>query len=308
MASATLLLPARTRFAGEPLPAALALALARADSSSGEAGVAAQLRRHFQLLPDHWPVAALTRQRDAADAENSTWLRVEPAHVAPDRGGARMLSYGDALGLDAEDTVQLLPALKPVFGDAGFTLDAPRPARWYLRLPREAKLPVFAAPEDVLGDDLFAHLPEAELGRRWRALLNEAQVILHNHPWNEQRVAAGKLSVNSLWFWGAGVLPDAVRSRYRQVKSKDALVQALAGAAGVVEGAADGQEVDALVDLRHLRSLNTLDQEAVQPLLQALERRELEMLGLDFEDGAGFNVRRGQRWRFWRRPLASLSA
>jgi hypothetical protein len=306
MASATLLLPARSRFAGRPLPVAFAKALAQADRQSGAAGENGQLRRHFQLIPDHWPVAALTRQLDAGDAAQSSWLRADPAHVAPDMGGARMLSHGEALALTAEDSAQLLPALRPLFGDAGFALDAPRPSRWYLRLPRESKLPAFAAPDEVLGEDLFAHLPEGDLGRRWRALLTETQVVLHNHPWNAMRASLGKPAVNSLWFWGAGTLPDFVRTHYRQVKGNEILLRALAGAAGVSATTDDGGEVDALVDLRHLRDLDLVAHEAVQPLLEALRKRELQSLTLDFEDGAIFQLRRDQRWRFWRKPLATL--
>ena len=308
MASATLLLPPRSRLAGQPLPPAVAKALARADRESAVPGEREQLRRHFRLIPDHWPVAALTRQLDAGDAAQSSWLRVDPAHVAPDMGGARMLSHGDAMALTAEDAAQLLPALRPLFGDAGFALDAPQPSRWYLRLPRESKLPMFATPDQVLGEDLFAHLPEGDLGRRWRALLTESQVILHNHPWNVMRTSLGKPAVNSLWFWGAGTLPDSVHTRYRQVKGSDVLLRAFASAAGVASGTGDAQEVDALVDLRHLRDMGVLARDAVQPLLEAVSKRELDSLTLDFEDGAIFNLRRDQRWRFWRRPLPKLEA
>src|SRR3546814_7983843 len=38
--------------------------------------------------------------------------------------------------------------------------------------------------------------------RRWRSLLSEAQVVLHNHPWNARREQSGLPPVNSLWFWG----------------------------------------------------------------------------------------------------------
>lgn len=306
MASATLLLPARSRFAGRPLPAPFAKALAQADHQNGAAGEREQLSRHFQLIPDHWPIAALTRQLDAGDAAQSSWLRADPAHVAPDMGGARMLSHGEALALTAEDTAQLLPALRPLFGDAGFALDAPKPSRWYLRLPRESQLPAFAAPDQVLGEDLFAHLPEGDLGRRWRALLTETQVVLHNHPWNAMRASLGKPAVNSLWFWGAGALPDFARTHYKQVKGNETLLRALADAAGVPGTATDGEEVDALVDLRHLRDLALVAHEAVQPLLEAVRKRELQSLTLDFEDGAIFQLRRDQRWRFWRKPLATL--
>lgn len=306
MPSATLLLPAAARLIGEGLPADVAKALGRGDRSKAEPGERAQLRRHFQLVPDHWPVAALTRNLDANDGEGALWLRADPAFISPDINGARMLAHGEALGLDAEDTRQLLPALKPLFGDAGFPIDAPHPSRWYLRLPVESKLPEFAPPEDVLGDDLFAHLPQGDAGRRWRALLTEAQVILHQHPWNAWRLGQGKPSVNSLWFWGAGRLPDFVRTPFKQIKGNDALLRGLAKMAGVSAGAV-GDDVDALVDLRHMRSLETLGRDALQPLLGEVGAGRLDALHLDFEDGTQYALRRDQRWRFWRRSLSSLN-
>lgn len=306
MASATLLLPARGRLAGPALPPDVAAALGRADHSTQEAGEQAQLRRHFQLVPDHWPVAALTRQLDAGDSEGAAWVRADPARVSPDMTGARLLAHGEALAVDEDDLAQLLPALKPLFGDAGVLLDAPHPSRWYLRLPRDVQLPAFAAIDDVLGDDLFAHLPEGDAGRRWRALLTEVQVVLHNHPWNARRMAAGLAPINSLWFWGAGVKPHAVTTPFKQIKSPEVLLRSLALAADVSRDAVDGQEVEALIDLRHLRQLELLTRDALQPLLAALKRKELDSLHLDFSDGAQFVLRRDQRWRFWRRPMPRL--
>src|SRR3546814_1094626 len=87
--------------------------------------------------------------------------------------------------MDEEDRTAFLPALRPLFGDAGFPIDAPHPSRWYLRLPHGAKLPAFAEPDDALGADLFDHLAEGSEGRRWRVLPGAAQVVLHNHPRNE---------------------------------------------------------------------------------------------------------------------------
>ena len=166
-------------------------------------------------------------------------------------------------------------------------------------------MPSFADPETVLGDDLFEHLPGGDNGRRLRALLTEAQVLLHQHPWNEQRIAAGKRAVNSLWFWGAGRLPASVHTAHAQVRSRDALLQGLAMMAGVRLGGE--QAVDALVDLRQLRSLEQLTREAITPLLDAIRRGELKELLLDFEDGARFRIRPGQRWQFWKKPLAALA-
>lgn len=301
MATATLLLPARSRFPAAPLPDDVAKALGRAERSSVDGGERAQLQRHFQLQPAQWPVAALTRQLDVGDAGDAIWLRADPANVVPDMQGARMMGHGDTLRPDAEDVAQLLPALQPLFAGFGFILDAPVPSRWYLRLPPGTTLPDFHSPDDVLGDDLFAHLPDGDAGRRWRALLTEAQVVLHTHDWNQQRVADGKRAINSLWFWGGGALPQSVHTAHAQVRSREALLQALAKAAGLQ--ANNEQQVDALVDLRQLRSLDQLGNDAIRPLLSALQRGELRRLVLDFEDGVRFEIDKGQRWRFWKKPL-----
>lgn len=231
MQRATLLLPAAARFGKQGLNDISARTLGRADRITHDSeGRRAQLLRYFTLVPTHWPIAALTRQADAGDAALSAWLRVDPAYVQPDINGARLLACGDMLQLTEADSAALLPVLKPLFGDLGFPIDAPTPSRWYLRVPRESKLPGFTDPENALGDDLFEHLAEGTDGRRWRALLSEAQVLLHNHPWNAQRTAQGKLPVNSLWFWGGGVLPDAVNAAHGAVYSNDETIRALAHA------------------------------------------------------------------------------
>ena len=300
MATATLLLPARSRFAAAALPDDVARALGRAVVAQGEPGERAQLQRHFSLSPAHWAVAALTRQHDAGDAAGACWLRADPAYVVPDMHGARMMGHGDTLRPGDDDAAALAPALQAVFAGHGIGFDAPHPSRWYLRLPADAELPVFAVPDDVLGDDLYEHLPQGDAGRRWRALLTETQVVLHTHPWNQQRAARGLQPINSLWFWGPGALPQAVSTAHAQVRSRDALLQALALAAGVQVDGADA--VDALVDLRQLRSLQQLGNDAIRPLLQALRRGELQRLVLDFEDGLRFVLEPGQRWQFWKKP------
>lgn len=295
----TLLLPERRRFAGQPIGADLGKALACADRlPDGEPGERAQLLRHFELLPRGWPMAAITRQRDAGDAVLHQWLRADPAHVRPDLTGARVLAIGE-LGLSQAEADELLKPLRPLFGDSGFQLSAPTPARWYVALPVEAKLPAFSPPEAVLGDDLFTHLPDGPDGRRWRALLNEAQVILHNHPVNAARAAAGQPAVNSLCFWGAGRLPDHVRSAATGVVSSEPELLSLAALAGLLPPR-DGSQ---LFDLRQLRDWAAVEQR-LRPGLRELGQDELQ---LDFADGARWSLRAGQRWRFWRRPLASLA-
>ena len=302
----TLLLPDTAKFAGIALPATLAKALGRADRATLEAGRQAQLARQFQLLPNRWAEAALTRvvDTDEADARLSGWLRADPAYIRPDINGARLLGIGDALGIEQADVEALLPALRPLFGDAGFTLDAPTPSRWYLRLPREAKLPAFASPDDALGDDVFEHIVDGPEARRWRVLASEAQVTLHNHPRNAQRIAAGKVPINSLWFWGGGLLPDSIASGFPTVFSDDVLLHGIArigklDAMPMKDATLDID--DALVDLRAVRDPRAVVESWLAPVAASVSTREAVF---DFADGQVFTLRANQRWRFWRKPLA----
>lgn len=319
MSRALFLLPAWAVFGRQSLLPEIAKAFGRADSTRPvTAGSDAQLQRHFAAMPARWAPAALTRQADAADAAGSAWLRADPAHVRPDINGARLLGIGERLSLSREDVDALLPALKPIFGDSGFALDAPAPARWYLRLPREAKLPVFSAPDDALGEDLFEHQPDGPEGRRWRALLNEVQIVLHNHPWNGHRAERGLVPVNALWVWGGGVLPDAVSSAVSHAASDDDLVRALAVVAGghavrlppvfpsaSMPASASGV---ALFDLRRMRDLAALQRDWLAPALRALADGTLAALDIDAVDGMRLRFTRGQRWRFWRGAWAPPQA
>lgn len=311
MSDAIVLLPAWSVFGRQGLSPDLAAAFGRADTPApGEVGVEAQLRRHFTTVPAHWAPAALTRQTDVGDAAGAAWLRADPAHVRPEMNGARLLGIGDRLSLSQADVDALLPALRPVFGDAGFMLDAPTPSRWYLQLARGTKWPRFSAPNDALGEDLFEHQPEGPEGRRWRALLNEAQIVLHNHPWNAERSARGLVTINALWVWGGGVLPDRVTSAAQSACSDDDVIQAAIRIAGGSAQplpralAADAITGTTLHDLRHARDFAALQRDWLLPAVQALRSGRLRTLLLDTADGMQLHLTPGQRWRFWRRAWA----
>jgi len=292
------------------LPAAVPAAwLVRGDRLPDAApGRDIALRECFEFTGTAIPSAALTRSLDAADAAGALWLRADPAWVMADAVTLRLLACGN-MDLSASDSEQLARALKPLFGDAGFLLEPATPSRWYLRCPAGAQLPPFSSPQAALGDDIACHLPQGESGRRWRHLMNEAQVILHNHAVNAVRSRRGAAPVNSLWFWGAGELPDWVRTSFSMVASSDDVVRALAQLAGipVVGTMADALdagrgEVRVLVDLDGPLSIATgAWAESVQKALAELSVAQVE---LKFASGERYRYRHGHRWRFWRRiPL-----
>jgi hypothetical protein len=312
VADLTLLLPSLQRAVERSVPGSLALWTSRGDrQASAQPGRDAVLRECFEFTGTQIPVAALTRSLDSTDATGTLWLRADPAWVAADAVTLRLLACGN-MDLSPAESEQLARSLKPLFGDAGFPLEATTPSRWYLRCPRGAQLPVFSPPEAALGDDVAGHLPEGDAGRRWQHLLNEAQVILHNHPLNAERARRGLAPVNSLWFWGAGVLPDWVKTTCGVVVSGDEIVHALArlakapvanAFADALVGAAPGSRI--LIDLDRPTAASPLESAWHEAVQRALSDRVISEVRLSFASGERYRYRRGHRWRFWRRIPAT---
>lgn len=304
--SVTLLLPAAARLGRQRLSAAVAARLGRGrPMPGGEPGRRAQLLRHFPLPGEGWPIAALARQADVGDAAGAAWLRADPVWLRPDINGVRLMAHGEALALGRADADALLDALRPLFEEAGFALDAPHPARWYLRLPEGERLPAFSDPGDALGEDIFEHLDISPEARRWRTFASEAQVTLHNHPFNARRAARGQSPVNALWFWGGGRLPAAPSHHALAGYSSDDTARALAAAGG--QGAALPSRFEGrpgVYDLEGTRDLQWIERYWLAPALDALAAGGIAALCLDDGDGWRFEARRGDALRFWRGPLA----
>ncbi|UXI66413.1 phosphoglycerate mutase [Tahibacter amnicola] len=316
MSELSLLLPPLDRLArhGDAARGALAVMVARGDRRDPSApGREALIREHFQFTGTGIPTAALTRYLDAPDAAGAGWLRADPAYLRADMATARLMACGD-MGLSAEECAELLRPLRPLLGDAGFPIDAPVPSRWYLRAAADAKLPVFAEPGRVLGDDLRQHMPEGPAGARWRALLNEVQIVLHNHPLNAERIARGQVPVNSLWFWGFGVLPDWVKTRHSAVYCEDPILTALARIAQVRttgRGEAAVETLSAtptpLLDLDDADALAGWSTRWEPLLADVLSTKRVSAIHLHFASGQRYTFQPGHRWRFWRRikPLTA---
>jgi hypothetical protein len=311
MGELTLLLPDRDRLLANDRHGLLGTWVGRGDRLADAAtGRDAALRECFEFTGTEIPVAALTRSLDAADAGSALWLRADPSWVVADAVTLRLLACGD-MQLSTDDCMALARPLKPLFGDAGFLLEPVTPARWYLRCPTGAQLPAFSSPQAALGDDIARHLPEGDAGRRWRHLLNEAQVILHNHPLNAERVRRGVAPVNSLWIWGAGMLPDWVRTTYSYVVSGDEIVHALARLAEIPMG---DSLADALrTSAADVRILIDLDRPAFagewqEPVQRVLNDRVITEVRLHFASGERYRYRHRHRWRFWRKIPAGPKA
>ncbi len=303
-----LLLPAWSYWRDVGVSGVCARWLGRAER--GDTGTDARTDE-FRVVPAGWPLAALSRQHRFGDAGTAVWLRADPACLRADLADVRLIAHGPALDLRPDEATALAATLRPLFGDAGLMFDWPHAdgllTQAWLRLPHGAPLPSFSAPEAALGDDLLAHLPHGRDAPRWRALFNEVQVVLHQHPANALRLRRGQAPINALWLWGGGSLPHDVQARSRCLYTDDPEWAALQHASGAgCEMVPDRwpQTVAAgmTFDLRARRDADGVLAAWLQPACEAIEAGRMSALQLHFEDGTTLALRRGQRWRFWRRP------
>jgi hypothetical protein len=171
----------------------------------------------------------------------------------------------------------------------------------------------------AVGRNIEATQPHGADARRFRAVLNELQMLLHEHPLNLAREARGALPVTSLWLWGGGHLPVAPGSRI-PLYADDFEAKAIAGFCGTparpLPSHFDSLECDAAVVLDTLatcgqigdalgwrQALIDLERDWFVPLRQQL--RKIGARGLQIIDpvhGRALHLDSRDAWRVWKRP------
>ncbi|HMK14096.1 MAG TPA: hypothetical protein VK460_03695, partial [Burkholderiales bacterium] len=216
----------------EPDLPALRTLLARATTAQDSVPVMEEwLCRTFAVdRQQDWPVAALTLIADGGSPGNDYWLRADPVHLRVD-SGQLLLADSRAIGITRDEANQLTQAINSHFNNAGLVFQACRPERWYLRLEKPPQLRTRALAE-VAGKNIDEFLPVGADSVYWHGVCNEIQMVLHNHPVNEAREAAGNPPVNSVWLWGGGRRPMITRKPFVHVWTNECLSKGLALASG----------------------------------------------------------------------------
>lgn len=268
------------------------------------------------------PLALLRRLGESVppgSAEAQEWLCADPVNLSFAREHL-LLNEFPADEFTGEETSALIASLNEHFADLG-QFEAATSNRWYLRLAAPTRARLYPL-HDVVGRPIKHFLPEGPDERLWQRTMNEVQVLLHNHPVNQAREAAGLRPANSLWFWGAGKLPAHVPCPAAAVHARDPLSAGFARAAGIEPQAPDPASAfadGALVVLDNLlkpalqldidrwrAELGALERDWLTPALTALRARRLKALRITAPGDRGtlvLDVTRTDLWKFWRQPL-----
>jgi len=275
-----------------------------------------------------YPVAPLSLMADGLAPGAYYWLRADPVHLGVERDQL-VLSDASTFPLVQDEANALSTTLNQHFGTEGLHFVAPRARSWYLRLVRPPALATSGLYQ-AAGRAIRPLLPTGDERMRWRALLNEVQMLLFEHPVNVAREKRGIAPVNSIWLSGGGILPQDLRRPFDQVWADDPLARGLAQAARIPHGnlpenapawlkqAAPGKHLLVLDALRAVacygdpeawrKQLARLEEEWFAPLKQALQHGTIT-LTLHAPTSAGtpvFSLARGSLWKLWR-PVHPLT-
>lgn len=112
-----------------------------------------------------------------------------------------VLSPASELSISDEQASDLAAAANEFLAQDGIVLRVLAPECWLLTIPAPLDVELRGSLQ-ASGRNIHAYMPSGQDGRRLRALLNELQMVWHDHPVNQTRAEAGEVPINSLWIEG----------------------------------------------------------------------------------------------------------
>ncbi len=305
---------------------ALELLLARAQQRSEHGGIEQRLFSLFGIpaAVGDWPVAAVTRLVDGGTEDGHYWLRADPVHMQPSHDQV-IMAGNHPLNVSGAEMAQLRDEFNQLCREDGLQLETPVNQRWYLRVERTPQITTTPLPA-VVGQNIYPHLPQGAEGLYWNKLLSEVQMLFYGSSVNQQRRQQGLPEINSLWFWGGGLLPvvNATTTPWQQLWSNEVLSRGLARLTQVKmsslpatseewleQAAVAGHHLVVLDGMRQLYNqpeelmewqglVQELNQSWFAPLLAALRSGDLGEITL-ISDSHRFQLSRKQLGRWWKR-------
>lgn len=252
-----------------------------------------------QLDPDDLPIAAL---RAGSDRN----LCADPCYLHADRDQL-LLFYRD-LDLSLEEAKAFALRIQPLLDDFEARLCVLDAENWLLECQQLPSV-TFSAKEGLNGRPVGDYLPRGEGAEDWIRLWNEIQMLLFDCPENQAREAAGKVPINSLWFWGKGAMP-ACRA-WSHVSGNALLLKALTAEtqSNYQTGISQFEQITARHALHVLSFDANGDWDAqwqqiahnwVLPAMRALKQWRLHELELIIPEWGDYRLTPLSSWCFWR--------
>lgn len=270
------------------------------------------------------PVAMLTYLHDLGQIPQNYVMRADPVYLKADSDCLYLLGY-ENLKVTRQEAEKLAEEINRVYVEDGWSLQIGSPGRWYLCLEKKPLIETLPL-SDVFGKNIAGYLPRGREEKKWRTILTELQMVLHSSEVNLQRTMTGQLPINSLWVWGEGNLKDLnlnPANTIDYVWSEQALCLGLAKWANChssnipytasewIEQAESGRHLIVFDDMSFLakerfhswtEKLTQLDEHWFTPLKEAIDKKLLTQIRVEFETGMIFETVTRLDWnKLWRK-------
>ena len=262
-----------------------------------------------------FPIAAISAAADGLNVDDMYWLRADPVHFVMQRD---CYSLGDSepLLLESEHAMLMLDSLNKHFKQDGLLFYIGKSGAWYVSADKTTELKT-TLPSVAVDKNVHQFMPQGNHAAKWKAILNEVQMLLHDHPANELRESNGDVIVNSIWLSGGGVMP-LFRNMANDVDlmiANEVLNQGLAKWANKpFQTLPTSLDVLFKSNIQHARLLLPkaiqLDSTWFEPLLSALKKKKIEQLTLNlgyFERTIVVVLKPNDTYKFWRKSKAMLN-
>lgn len=278
----------------------------------------------LRATPDY-PIAAIAAAADGLKASDGYWLRADPVNLVLQRD---CFSLGEPipLQLEQEHAARLVASLNEHFSQDGLTFLIGKSGAWYLHANTDMQITT-TLPSVAAGKNVHPFMPQGQQSAKWLAVLNETQMLLHEHAVNMAREASRELAVNSIWLSGGGAMPPepvAVEIDADLIMANNVLYQGLAifthtpclalpvDLDDVLQRPARHVRLH-LPQISHLQDSNlpvsNLEDLWFKPLLNALKNKKIKQLVLNlgfYEKSLSAEITAVDLYKFWRstKPVA----
>jgi hypothetical protein len=258
-----------------------------------------------------WPVAAISLIGESQAPDQDYWLMAHPVHLVLQRDYFSL--YPLALTVVSETELQALIALlNQHFNRDGLQFIASKSVKdglsgFYLKLSENPEIST-TLPESAAGRDIRQHMPQGKGMAKWHGILNEIQMLLHDHAINQSREQNSLVPINSIWLSGGGFDQAPEQSIKKAIFAKSTLLRGLTIMNGLNVMAipeSTGQllstEADILLEMNEASDMQTFD---FNDLIKALKRGNLKKINLYIEYQGQVlqaNIKRIDTFKFWRK-------
>ena len=275
-----------------------------------------------QHMQETLPIAALTYWHDKGRPPGKAVLRADPVYLKVDRDCLYLLGQ-TSLQVSMDEAKALISQINSLYSDMPWSMEIGAADRWYVCLEDEVDIQTHSLHE-AFGKNIDAYLPQGTAGKKWRAVFNEIQMLLHSSDVNLNREMNRRLPINSLWLWGEGPLPSRPANRvcaFDYVWSNEPLCRGLAlwarcpgdqlpatasewsklTQAGRHLIVFDDMRILAREDFQSFESkLIELDETWLEPLKKAVKNGQVQ-LSIETENGTVFECAKTLWKKWWRK-------